>query len=173
MSRHPLVLAAVWFLFGLTSARAQSNSSTATPPAQTNSQDSAAQTPAKKVWTNEDMADLHDSSTTPAVTNPNAKGAKTNNKPAVNPSSKGAKWYQNQIAKLQAQFPEIDKKIADLQTALNGGQVNEVRHYGGNRIDDWHDELARLQQKRADIESKISALQDEARHNGVPVNKVP
>ena len=56
---------------------------------------------------------------------------------------------------------------------LNGGQVNEVRHYGGNKIDDWHDELARLQAQRDDINAKIAALQDQARHDGVSPNDIP
>jgi hypothetical protein len=41
------------------------------------------------------------------------------------------------------------------------------------RPDDWRDQLARLQKQRDDIVAKISALIDEARHNGVPANALP
>jgi prefoldin subunit 5 len=104
---------------------------------------------------------------------PNSKPAKTAAKPAPNSKAKSATWYQQQIKRLQDQLPPIDQKISDLQTVLNGGQVNEVRHYGGNKIDDWHDELARLQAQRDDINAKIAALQDQARHDGVSPNDIP
>jgi len=51
--------------------------------------------------------------------------------------------------------------------------VQSTRTYGGTRIDDWHEELVKLQKQREDIETKISSLQDEARHNGVPENQIP
>jgi hypothetical protein len=51
--------------------------------------------------------------------------------------------------------------------------VQETRTYGGNRIDDWHEELLKFQKQREDIEAKISVLQDEARHRGVPENQIP
>jgi hypothetical protein len=60
-----------------------------------------------------------------------------------------------------------------LQAGLNGATVNETRHYGGVKLDDWHDQLARLQKQREDIAAQISAMQDEARHNGVPDNQIP
>jgi hypothetical protein len=50
--------------------------------------------------------------------------------------------------------------------------VNSTRHVGV-KIDDWHDELARLQVQRTDVASKINALQDQARHSGVPENEIP
>ena len=51
--------------------------------------------------------------------------------------------------------------------------MQETRVYGGGHIDDWHEELVHLQKQRDDIEAKVSALQDEARHNGVPENQIP
>jgi len=129
--------------------------------------------PAKKVWTNDDVSDLHANSVISTLGDSNAKPVKTAAKPAPNSKNKGAAWYRGQISKLQDQLPPIDQKISDLQTVINGGQVNEVRHYGGNKIDDWHDELARLQTQREGIVAKISALQDEARHNGVSPNELP
>ncbi len=74
---------------------------------------------------------------------------------------------------MQEKLPPLDEQISQLQAALNGGSVNSTRHVGGAKIDDWHDELVRLQKQREDITTRISALQDEARRNGVPPNQIP
>jgi hypothetical protein len=74
---------------------------------------------------------------------------------------------------LQEKLPPLDEQIAQLQAALNGDTLNSTRHVGGAKIDDWHDELVRAQKQREDIVAKISALQDEARRNGVPPNLIP
>ena len=102
-----------------------------------------------------------------------AKPAKTADKSPSAAKNKDAKRYQDQIAALRAKLPTLNDKIAELQGALNGDTVHSTRTYGGNKIDDWHVELADLQKKRDDIEAKVSALQDEARHNGVPENQIP
>jgi peptidoglycan hydrolase CwlO-like protein len=170
-----LLISAIAFFPG--AARAQSTAPTpaaqAQDPAPSGTSPAPAQ-PAKKVWTNDDVSDLHANSVISTLGNSSAKPAKTAaTRPAPNSKNKDATWYRNQITKLQEQLPPIDQKISDLQTVINGGQVNEVRHYGGNKIDDWHDELARLQTQREGIVAKISALQDEARHNGVSPNELP
>jgi len=129
-------------------------------------------TSAKKVWTNEDMGDVHKNS---AISTFAAKSNKpANNKPAGNANGgAAAKNYQTQITRLQEKLPPLDEQISQLQAALNGDTVNSVRHVGGAKIDDWRDELARLQTQREDIVAKISALQDEARRKGVPANQIP
>lgn len=133
----------------------------------------SSQTPDKKVWTNEDMTDLHDHSAISTVGNANPKPAKAGDKPSPAPRSKDAKWYRDQIDKLQAKIPPLDDKIHDLQAALSGEQVNATRQYGGAKPDDWRDQLERLQKERDELTAKIAALIDEARHNGVPANALP
>jgi len=129
-------------------------------------------TPAKKVWTNEDMGAIHSNSAISTFSSGANRPANTKPAPAK-PSSKNAKQYQDQIAKLQAKLPPLDQQISVLQAGLNGATVNETRHYGGVKLDDWRDQLARLQKQREDIAAQISAMQDEARHNGVPDNQIP
>jgi hypothetical protein len=129
-------------------------------------------TPSKKVWTNEDMGAIHSNSAISTF----SSGAKrpADAKPtAAKPSSKNPKQYQDQITKLQAKLPPLDQQISVLQAGLNGATINETRHYGGVKLDDWRDQLARLQKQREDIAAQISAMQDEARHNGVPDNQIP
>jgi type IV secretory pathway TrbL component len=143
-----------------TSAANAATSATTTTPA------------AKKVWTNEDMKDVHSHDAISTFSNKSNKPA--NNKPAGNANgNKDARNYQTQITRLQEKLPPLDEQISQLQAALNGDTVNSTRHVGGAKIDDWRDELARLQTQREDIVAKISALQDEARRNGVPPNQIP
>jgi hypothetical protein len=128
--------------------------------------------PAKKVWTNEDMGDVHKNSAISSFSAMSNKPA--NAKPAATAKgNKDAKNYQTQITRLQEKLPPLDEQISQLQAALNGDTVNSTRHVGGAKIDDWRDELVRAQKQREDIVAKISALQDEARRNGVPANQIP
>lgn len=127
---------------------------------------------AKKVWTNEDMRDVHNHTVLPAFSGTSSKPGSA--KPARSAKgSKDAKQYQDQILKLQAKLPPLDEQISELQATLNGNTVISTRHYSGTKLDDWHEELVHLQKQRDDIATKISALQDEARRNGVPPNQIP
>jgi uncharacterized protein YukE len=133
---------------------------------------STAQPASKKVWTNDDMGSVHSHDAISTFSATNAKAAKAN--PAANSqSAKNARQYRQQILTLQAKLPELDQQISQLQAGLNGDTVNETRRYGGVKIDDWHDQLVRLQKQREDIAVKIGSLQDEARHNGVPDSQIP
>ena len=154
-------------------ARAQNDSAApAQNPNQTGSSDVASPTSDKKVWTNDDFKShpRKDASSSP---NSDSKPANTANKPKPNNGGKNAAWYRGQISKLQNQIPPIDEKIAQLQAALNGQQVNTPRPYGWSKPDDWHTQLAQYQKQREDIQTKISVLEDEARHNGVPESEIP
>jgi hypothetical protein len=151
-------------------ARAQQDSS-APAPSSTQSPSSATATqPAdKKVWTNDDGR-FHSPSSPSA--NASTKPAGTANKPKPINNGKNA-GYRAQITKLQGQIPPLDDKIAQLQAALNGQTTNAPRTYGWSKPEDWHDALARYQKQREDIQAKIGALEDEARHNGVPESEIP
>lgn len=129
-------------------------------------------TPAKKVWTNEDMGAIHSNSAISTFSGDANKPA--GGRPgAAKTGSKAAGQYPAQIATLQAKLPPLDAQIAELQAGLSGATVNATRHYGGEKLDDLRDQLARLQKRRDDIAARISALQDEARHHGVPDNQIP
>lgn len=158
------------FALGATStARAQTTSAPSQTPAPAQSQQ---QTPQKKVWTNDNLGGPHSQpsdTSASAQQNPNSSSTA----PAKAKSKKDAKWYHDQIAKLQAQIPPLDKTIAELQAALEGKTFNEPLHYGGNRIGDWKEQLQQLQTKRQDTLDKIASLEDEARHNGVAPNELP
>jgi hypothetical protein len=130
------------------------------------------QPPPKKVWTNDDVSGSHEQPDNSVASNRPGPNSSANSS-AKNKSRKDAKWYHDQIAKLQSQIPPLDRSIAELQAVLEGKTVNAPPHYGGNRIGDWKDQLQQLEKKRQDALDKISSLEDEARHNGVSPNALP
>jgi hypothetical protein len=147
-----------------------SNSTPGTAPA---ANPAAPATPpaTKKVWTNDDMGDVHNNSVISTFSSTNGKTA--NGKPAAGAKANNGKAYATQIKALQAKLPPLDEQIAELQAVLSGKTVDSTRHYTGTKIDDWHEEMVHLQKQREDIATKISSLQDEARRNGVPENQIP
>src|SRR6201993_2637987 len=147
-----VVFASLPFVLGAASAiRAQSAPAPAPAPTSGSTQSPP---PQKKVWTNENLGGSHsqpDDSSASAQPGSNAGTA------AARPKSKNARWYHDQIAKLQAQIPPLDKTIAELQAALEGKTLNEPLHYGGNRIGGWKEQLEQLQTKRQDKPDKNAA----------------
>jgi hypothetical protein len=131
----------------------------------------AATAPAKHVWTNDDVTQLHGQSDISTVGR-NVKAAKPG-AAAAKPKPRTAAYYQEQIGRLQAQLPAMDQQIATLQEALSGKTVDETRKYAGVKLDDWHSELAALQTKRSSILEQIATLQDQARHDGIPASMLP
>lgn len=137
-----------------------------------NNDNSAGKGTDKKVWTNDDLENLDDQTTTGTIKTGRANVPRN---AAKNTQVKGrdAKWYRAEIAALEAKIPPLDEKIRNLKAALNGEPVTSAPHYEWSRQDDWHSQLARLEKQRGDIEDKISNLEDEARHDGVPANALP
>lgn len=176
MNRWALCSIAIFLFAVSTTMAASAQSSPPAPVAGQNSAYSAVQNPPKKVWTNEDISTLgtHPANSTSQPTNtaPSKSGGKTDR------VSKGrdAKWYQDQIAKLEAKIPPLDDQISKLQTAIEGkptGDAKSSTRPHGVRQGDWPTELAELQKLHEGILNKISALQDEARHKGIPPNVLP
>jgi len=148
-------------------------------PVQTTAQNSSTNLPApqptpKKVWTNDEMSALDPHAGVSTVGNSNS--ATPGAKPPATSKNYDPKWYQDQIARLQAKIPALDKQIADLQAALDGkptGDAKRSTRPTGVKADDWATELADLKKKRDDTLAQISALQDQARHKGVTPNALP
>jgi len=117
---------------------------------------------AKKVWTNDDF-DPHAAGAPKPAMAAKPKPAKT--KPAA---GKNANFYQTQIASLNKQIAGIDQQIASYQAALNGeAQPNPGLQEFHLRRGDWQGEIQKLTQQKQDLLGKVSALEDEARHNGI------
>ena len=165
MSHRTLTWIAAVLLFGLLAdtARAQTDS-TASAPA-----------PAKKVWTNEDLSALPDQSVGSTSPQPASRTSNSGQRPAAN-KGRDAKWYHDQIAKLQAQIPPLDAQIKELQDAIDGkptGDGKRSARPSGVKADDWAVERDDLQKKKDGILERITALEDEARRNDIHMGEAP
>jgi len=116
----------------------------------------------KKVWTNDDMSDLHANSTVSVV------GTRKKNAPTTyyaNPgqSEYAVKYYRQQIDQLQAQVDSIDKQIADLHDAINGKTVDSSRKYDpwGGKQGDWNTQIDQLQKNRDNVLQQIDTLESQ------------
>jgi hypothetical protein len=182
MSRWTLYFLAALSLAGIAApvSRAQ-NTLPLPPPAPSATQTSStSQTvpvaSAKKVWTNEDVGGLRDQSKISTFVASSSKARQPVNQSANPSKGRDAKWYHDQIARLQAQVLPLDSQIADLQSALNGtptGDSKSSSRPAGVRGGDWRTEMTGLEAKRDDMEARIGALRDEARHQGIPAEALP
>ena len=154
-------------------ARAQDGSTpqpaTTAPP--------AAQPEQKKVWTNEDIPDLREGSPISTVGSESAGGPAASERANSGAAKhKDAKWYRDQIEKLQNQLAALDKKIAPLQAAIDGkspGDGKVSTRSTNAHAGDWQTDLAQLQKQRDDTDARITALRDQARRAGIPANALP
>lgn len=188
MNRRALLLALALFAAATLApaARAQQNDSAAQnpPPApaatpapaapDTTSPPPKTPAPDKKVWTNEEMRkmDPHTGVSTIGKEDHANQGQRS----GPNSARHDAKWYHDEIAKMQGKVADLDKQIAELDSALSGhptGDAKKSARPTGVKSDDWQDERDRLTVQREDLLAKITALQDEARHNGVSPNQLP
>lgn len=136
----------------------------------------AVKTQQKKVWTNEEINSLNPHAGVSTVGNPNAPSAVSGPKPKTTGKTHDGKWYHDEIARLQAKIPPLDTQIAQLEAAIAGkptGDGVKSTRPSGVRFDNWTSELANLEKKRDDLLSQISAIQDQARHDGVAPSALP
>jgi outer membrane murein-binding lipoprotein Lpp len=131
------------------------------------------QPPAKKVWTNDDVDYLRDQSVISTVGNARHHPTTTPHDPAPPSGGNNARSYREQIEKLQTKVTALNVQIAQLKAALNGQSVNSVRHLYGVEPDDLQNQLERLEKQRDDVQAKMEALRDEARHSGIPARQLP
>jgi uncharacterized protein YukE len=118
---------------------------------------------AKKVWTNDDMGDVHQSSAVSVVGTQKKNNQQPNyDSPPPGQSEYMVKMYRQQIDQLQAQADAIDKQIANLQDAKNGKSVDSSRTYDpwGGKQGDWNSQVAQLEKNRDNILKQIDSVQD-------------
>ena len=188
MNRRALFLAVALFAAATLApgARAQQNDSAAQnpPPApvagaaptapDTTSAPPKAPAAEKKVWTNEEVGKIDPHTGVSTI----GKEDRANQGQKFGPNSAhhGAKWYHDEIVKMQLKVAELDKQIAEIDAALSGNPTGDQKKSArptGVKSDDLKDERDRFAAQREDLLGKIAALQDEARHNGVSPNELP
>jgi hypothetical protein len=147
-----------------TAPKAQASSQTAAPTEKKDSPAAKPEQKPKKVWTNDDMADLHANSTVSVVGNRNKNPQQTYYPPAGQ-TDYYVKMYRQQIDQLQARVDGIDKQIANLQDAKNGKTVDSSRTYDpwGGKQGDWNSQIDQLQKSRENILQQIDSLESQIR----------
>ncbi|MBS1840370.1 MAG: hypothetical protein JSS69_02160 [Acidobacteria bacterium] len=123
----------------------------------------AADKKAKKVWTEDDLHGLGGVSVV-GNAKPSAKGHASPN----TGKDGAAANYKQQLAKLQAQLDDVNKKLADLHNfngdsgASTGIQTNHRLNRGS-----VSDQIAQLETKRTQLTEQMQRIFDDARHNGI------
>ena len=132
-------------------------------------QDSSAK-PEKKVWTNEDLQDLRTKTPVSVVGAPTAAPAKRPNGTAAasGDPAKNAQWYRERLQPLRAELAKLDHQLDDLRAFEDGSH----RSSGGvsrGYLQPLNpaEEIKKLAAQRTEVQTRISALEDDARHNGI------
>jgi len=85
------------------------------------------------------------------------------------PNEKNPSWYKKQLDPLYAKLDAINAQIANAEAALSGDTRGSdsvsLNAYGMTATPG--DQLKELQAQKQDVQDKIDALLDAARHNGV------
>jgi hypothetical protein len=126
---------------------------------------SAAASKTKKVWTNEDVSGI----SSPISVVGDAKNPKSKNPQQTPPDASYISSVRKQMQKFQEQMSGIDKELATLKNFSQGEPVATAdrefhKSYNNEPIPQ---QIATLQTKKLDLQSKIDALLDEARKKGL------
>ena len=160
--------------------RAQASSVSTTTPTPSQTQTANPPPPQKKVWTNDDVDGLRDQGAggisvmgnTPAAPATPAQKATAAAKPAAPakiPNEKDPEWYRKQLAPLYDKLSQISDQIAAAQSAVDGDSRGDSGVSMGARAPAGtpQEQVAALQKEQADVQAKIDALLDQARHNDI------
>lgn len=125
---------------------------------------------AKKVWTNDDLDRLRGaavSGTSPAVETPTEEKSAEKEKPLA--EEKDPKTYRKKLVPLRAQLEQLDAQVKQMRDQLtNPTQASnavDLRHTSATMRPEVA--LNELEQKRQQLQQKISDLEDEALRNGI------
>ena len=130
----------------------------------------------RRVWTNDNVTELRENSEISTVGGTAASPREADGKTVAGSKTRDAKWYRDQIVKLEARLPRLDSQIEQLRAAIDGEAMGDGKTSSRPRAvkgDDWAREEAELQNKRDAIAAHIDALRDQARHSGVALNTLP
>jgi hypothetical protein len=164
--------------------RAQAPSTTA-PPSQTETSN-APPAPQKKVWTNDDIDQIRNqgaggisvmgpaaptgtAATQRNTSEPPNSAAKPGAKAPALPKEKDPAWYREQLAPLYTALDRINDQIAVAQSAVDGDSRGDSGVSMGVRAPAGtpQEQVVALQKELADVQAKIDALLDMARHNDI------
>jgi hypothetical protein len=121
----------------------------------------------KKVWTNDNMAEVSGSAISQVGEEKNSSPGK--NATAKPTSSQAVAAYRKQLTTLQAQIVGVDKQIADLKSFSKGEKpgANGMQLHKGYSTEPIEDQLRKLEEKRKGLAAKMDAVLDAARKQGI------
>ncbi len=148
------------------SSPAPSQTAAQNPPAKKDAK------PAKKVWTNDDLAILGSGGISIVGASGPQRPAAANPKPdpkAGEAAKQLTAAYRQQLAKLNADLEQVDKKIAELHSfnANNPSPYAGMRMTGSYNATPVADQLKQLEAQRKQIQDRIEAIEEDARHKGI------
>ena len=149
------------------SSAAPSQTAPQTPPVKKDAK------PAKKIWTNDDLSSLGAGGISVVGTSGAQKQAAANLKPdprAGEAAKQLATAYRQQLARLHADLDQVDKKIAELRNfnASNPSPSAGMSMRGYYNATPVADQLKQLEAQKKQIQERIEAIEDDARHKGIP-----
>ncbi len=160
-SKFALVFSAAWL--SATASRAQQPAdNTQSAEASTTKDSTDAKT--KKVWTEDDLHKLGGVS----VIGDSKSNAKAKSSGSANSKDWKAASYRQQLAKLQAQLDDTEKKLAELQK-FNGDNSSDTAIRLNHHLDRTSvaEQIEHLQAKKKQINEQVQNIYDQARHNGI------
>ncbi len=117
----------------------------------------------KKVWTDDDLHGLGGVSVVGDAKS-NAKGHSSPN----NGKDGTAAEYRKQLAKLQTQLDDMNKKLAELRN-FNGDNAASTAIQTNRRLSrgSVSDQIAQLETKKSQLTEQMQKIFDDARHSGI------
>jgi hypothetical protein len=118
----------------------------------------------KKIYTNDDVQPAAPDSTAAA-----AKPARSAAPSSKEPNAELARSMRAKLEKLAAQINDADKQIDDLkrfQAGESNGDASHQWHKGYNTTP-IPAQIAKLEQKRSQLQAQVEAIYDEARKKGI------
>ncbi len=121
----------------------------------------------KRVWTNDELSNLNKMDI--SVVGSAVPARKSNSTPRTQASSLAGR-YRETLRRLRADLDLLDKRI----TALRNFKADNPSPSGGIKITGYYstvpipEQINQLEAKRKQVQAQIDALEDEARHNGIP-----
>lgn len=141
--------------------------SAATPPKASGPDVATEPKKTKKVWTNENLAEVSGSPISQIGDAKNSSPAKSAvAKPA---SSQVVASFRKQLAALQAQLASIDKQIADLKSFSKGetSGANGLQMHTNYSTEPIPDQVQKLEEKRKTLAVQMDTVFDAARKRGI------
>ena len=122
---------------------------------------------AKKVWTNENLAEVSGSAISQIGDAKNAASRKSAaSKPA---NSHVVASFRKQFATFQAQLTALDKQIADLKSFSKGesSHANGLQMHKSYTMEPVQDQVLKLEEKRKILAAQMDSVFDAARKRGI------